>query len=239
MRWISSYQLFLFDFDGLLVNTESLHHQAYQIMCAKRGYTLEWDFYRYSQAAHHHATGLKEQIYATFPSLKLQEPDWSVLYAEKKQAFISLIKQKQVHLMPGVENLLNALKEAQVKQVVVTHSSCLLTDLIRSQIPLLNTLPHWLTREDYFLPKPYSDCYQLAIDRFALPNDQIIGFEDSPRGLKALTGTRALPVLICDPNYPYVESLVNSQVIHYANFTDLINKNSSHLKIEAPYLSIK
>ena len=32
MRWISEYQLFLFDLDGLLVNTEELHYQAYKNM---------------------------------------------------------------------------------------------------------------------------------------------------------------------------------------------------------------
>ena len=35
MDWIKKYQLFLFDFDGLLVNTEEMHFLAYKQMCEK------------------------------------------------------------------------------------------------------------------------------------------------------------------------------------------------------------
>ena len=72
MQWIYKYQLFLFDFDGLLVDTESLHYQAYINMCATRGFDLTWNFHRYSEAAHHESTGLRDQIYAEFPKLKAE-----------------------------------------------------------------------------------------------------------------------------------------------------------------------
>ena len=69
MNWIKSFQLFLFDFDGLLVDTEYLHYEAYLEMCSRRGFLLPWNFSRYSQAAHHHPLALRDQIYAEFPGL--------------------------------------------------------------------------------------------------------------------------------------------------------------------------
>lgn len=229
MKWISHYQLFLFDFDGLLVNTEYLHYQAYQTMCAQRGYVLEWDFPHYSQAAHHNATDLRDQIYATFPRLQQEEPNWAILYEEKKQAFISLIKQGAAQLMPGVADLLFALEKAQIKRCVVTHSATALITIIREQHAALQTIPHWMTREDYTHPKPNPECYQLAIDRLASSTDQVIGFEDSPRGLKALAGTRAVPVLVCAPDYSYVKSLLASHTPYYPSFTNLTDKNAPYL----------
>ena len=191
MQWIYKYQLFLFDFDGLLVDTESLHYQAYINMCAQRGCNLTWSFHRYSEAAHHESTGLRDQIYAEFPQLKAQEPDWKILYEEKKKIFLDLLENGMVPLLPGARELLLSLQEANINRCVVTHSASSLIEKIRKQNPILDTIPHWIKREDYTHPKPHSDSYQTAIKRLAKKEDRIIGFEDSPRGLNALLGTES------------------------------------------------
>jgi HAD superfamily hydrolase (TIGR01509 family) len=224
MQWIQQYQLFLFDFDGLLVNTEALHYQAYIKMCADRGFQLPWDFDRYSEAAHHSATGLREQIYAEFPGLEAQEPDWDILYAEKKKAFANLIAAGSTPLMPGVAQLLNALEKANIKRCVVTHSALPFIQTIRQQNPILDSIPHWITREDYLHPKPHPECYQIAIDRLAQEGDRIIGFEDSPRGFQALSGTQATPVLVCPPNCAYVDRY-RLQAKYYPNFASMHDSN--------------
>lgn len=226
MRWIYHYQLFLFDFDGLLVNTEELHYQAYLNMCAGRGFKLNWSFFRFSEAAHHSATALREQIYAEIPALYELEPDWSILYAEKKKAFLDLVQGGAAHLMAGVGDLLLELHRADINRCVVTHSAIALIQAIREQNPILDTIPHWITREDYSNPKPDSECYHTAINRLAKEGDRIIGFEDSPKGLNALMGTRANPVLICPREYPYVPQLLAQSVKYYPSFSDINDSNS-------------
>lgn len=226
MQWIHRYQLFLFDFDGLLVNTEDLHFQAYIHMCAQRGFHLNWDFHQFSAAAHHSATGLRDQIYAEFPDLYAQEPVWQVLYAEKKQAFLDLVQKGHAQLMPGVKELLFNLTQAQIRSCVVTHSPLAVIQLIREQNPLLNAIPHWITREDYSQPKPHAECYELAIQRFALSGDRVIGFEDSPRGFKALQQTSALPVLICPLNSPYLNSFLHPALNYYPAFDQITDSNA-------------
>jgi beta-phosphoglucomutase len=221
MKWIQNYQLYLFDFDGLLVNTEHLHYQAYLDMCKGRGFNLDWSFPRYCLAAHREATALRDQIYAEIPKLKALEPSWDILYAEKKQAYIDLISQGNITLMPGAEKLLIALQQANIKRCVVTHSAKQLIDIIRSQHAILNTIPTWFTREDYSNPKPSPECYLKAINILAEPNDRIIGFEDSPRGLKALEGTRAQPVIICEPDIPGLKEIIGKNTIHFNSLVNL------------------
>jgi beta-phosphoglucomutase len=198
VQWIQKYRLVLFDFDGLLVNTESLHFKAYQRMCKNRGYELTWDWATYCYAAHHEPTRLREMLYSTFPNLKKEEPDWQVLYAEKKTAYLSLLREGAVELMPGVKNLIEALHRQGTLSCVVTHSPLEQIEMIRGQQPLLNLIPHWITREHYSNPKPHPECYQLAIERFSncfsspnegVTNEGVIGFEDTFRGLKALLST--------------------------------------------------
>lgn len=225
MNWIHRYQLFLFDFDGLLVNTEELHYKAYVIMCAQHNVKLHWNFYRYAELAHQSATGVQEQLYKEFPVLKSIK-NWDLLYAEKKRAFLQLLQEGNVELMPGVADLLQALEQAQIPRCVVTHSSLQLITTIRQQHPILDTIPHWITREDYSQPKPHSECYEVAITRLAKENDVIIGFEDSPRGLAALKGTRAIPVVVCPPHYPYINPIFTSSVHYYPSFTAINDENS-------------
>jgi beta-phosphoglucomutase len=228
MQWIFHYQLFLFDFDGLLVDTERLHYQAYLNMCARRGFQLNWSFHRYSEAAYQNSTDLRDQIYAELPGLRAQEPDWHILYEEKKQLFLELIENGTVPLLPGAAALLLALQDMQIKRCVVTHSATSLIKRIRQQNPILDTIPHWITREDYTHPKPHSECYQIAIAKYTQPHDRIVGFEDSPRGLHALIGTRAKPVLICPPDSPYLEKTLHlhPKVRYYPNFNAIHDQNA-------------
>jgi HAD superfamily hydrolase (TIGR01509 family) len=222
MRWIEKYQLFLFDLDGLLVNTEELHFRAYKDMLMARGYELPWDFPRYCNTAHYHSDKIASELYELFPGLHTQEPSWDVLYLEKKKAMISLLEHGAVTLMPGVYELLTALEKTHIKRCVVTHSPEELVTLIRRKNPILNTIPNWVTRRDYVKPKPSSECYLKAIQTYAKPEDNIIGFEDTPRGLTALMGTKALPILVCEVPYPEIPEFVSKGVLHYTSFRELL-----------------
>lgn len=191
-------------------------------MCADRGVNLDWDFNRYCQSAHYDPHALRKHLYEQFPQLLAQEPDWNVLYAEKKHALINLFNEGAVHLMPGAKELLQALQKANIPRCVVTHSLEELVQLVRKQNPILDSIPYWVTREDYSQPKPSPECYIKAIEKFAKPQDRIIGFEDTPRGIRALMGTRALPVLICEAQYPEIPSFIQGGALHYRSLADAL-----------------
>lgn len=193
---LRNYHLYLLDLDGLLVNTEQLHYEAYVDMCEARRVSLDLTFAQYCDLAHRSAEGIQHYIYAHCPTLKAEEPRWSVLYAEKKAAYVRLLQTRPIELMPGADELLFALAELEIKRCVVTHSAADLAARLCSYHASLQTVPYWLTRESYQTPKPSPECYQKAISLFAEPCDTVIGLEDSPRGLQALAGTRATRVLI-------------------------------------------
>jgi beta-phosphoglucomutase len=208
MQWIFLFQLFLFDFDGLLVNTEHLHYQAY--LNAIPG--LQLTFQDFERLAHVSAAAWKEAVLAEKPEL-----DWDKTYRQKKACYMELIGSGQVELMEGAEELLYALEKAGIKRCVVTHSPREQIEVLRNAHPALQTIPHWITREDYDKPKPDSECYLKAIAMYGKPRDKIIGFEDSFRGFKALSGTPATAVLIRKGSYPdaiHFESLRNVVTDH-------------------------
>ena len=223
MQWVKNYDLYLFDFDGLLVNTEEMHYNAYRRMLKNNGIEFSWDFNRYCQAAHYHATALKEQIYQEFPELYKREPAWDVLYKQKQEALLNLVDEGAAHLMPGVKELLEILEKAGVKRAVVTHSPDKLIQKIRKQNPILNSIPTWITREHYEKPKPDPECYIKAIEMLK-PTGKVIGFEDTPRGLTALFGTNAEPVLICTAEYPEIPEFIKRGAKRHLTLKDWVDK---------------
>ncbi len=220
MDWILNYQLYLFDLDGLLVNTEEIHFEAYRKMLKDRGFQLPWDFAKYFSIAQQDAEAPKRYIYAEFPALQKEEPDWSVLYAEKKKCYQELLEQMEAPLMPGAADFLEKLENK--KKVVVTHSALCFVEALRRKNPRLNLIEHWITREDYTHPKPAPDGYLKAIELFAKPGDAIIGFEDSSRGLRALLQTPATPILI-NPFDDALKSAYKEQGVRvYSAFKELL-----------------
>lgn len=223
MDWLRRYQLVLLDLDGLLVNTEELHYQAYRKMCARRGYQLDLSFRDYCGIAHRSAEGLEAMVYTQFPKLHVEEPRWQVLYAEKKRAYIELLHEGAVELMPGVESFLSTLDRLAINRCVVTHSACDLAEIIRKRHAVLNTIPYWFTRESYVNPKPHPEGYQRAIAGLSSVGDHVIGFEDTPRGLEALRGTSATRVLICAKDYPCFPGPDEGEFHHFESLAQLTN----------------
>lgn len=219
MRWIQDYQLFLFDLDGLLVNTEEIHYLAYKTACEGRGIAFPWTFYHYCHAAHEGSEHLQRTMAAELEGFVEKVPAWDPFYEEKKRALKDLLRQDAIHLMPGVEELLKALDEAQITSCVVTHSALEQVEIIREKNPLLSTIAHWITREHYSHAKPHPEGYLMAIDRFSESGDKAIGFEDTPRGLRALLQTPAKPVWISQVEYPGGEDYLAQGVVRYPDFT--------------------
>lgn len=221
MRWTEDFQLFLFDFDGLLVNTEELHYLAYKQMMHQRGLELTWDFSRYCLSAHYTAEKLRNELYTEFPLLNDLGMPWEALYHEKQQAIHALLIKHPPNLLEGVEELLQYLQAHHMAHCVVTHSSDSLVNTVRQAHPTLDQIPFWITRHDYTHPKPDPECYELAISRYGKPGNRVIGFEDSPRGLSALMGSSAVPVLVTQIPYPEIPDLVARGAHHYRSFSEI------------------
>ncbi len=88
--------------------------------------------------------------------------------------------------MPGAEELLTYLSEHQIARAVVTNSPRNQIEWIMEKIPLLQTIPLFVTREDYTLPKPSPEGYLLAKERLRVFHKKGIGFEDTRKGVEAL-----------------------------------------------------
>lgn len=174
---------FLFDLDGLLVDSEPMHYAAFTNTAKSFGYIVPWDFKTYCQKAHTQSLGLKKAFLELFPEA---EGIWHDLYHTVKLNFAKLIDLSPLALMPGVDQFLELIIIKNKKLAVVTNSSTPMVLAIMAKQPLLKKIPVWITREDYLNAKPLPDGYLKALDVLGIKADQACGFEDSPRGVKSL-----------------------------------------------------
>jgi len=220
MDWTQRYELFCFDFDGLLVNTEMLHCKAYEQMLAHHGCFLSWSFYDYCDIAHYSTEALRDGVYDALPDLKKKQPDWNILREEKQAIYQKMLHDGKVEYMPGALELILSLEQTGKQMCVVTNSTSIQINAIKTALPDLERIPHWLTREDYGRPKPSSDGYLEAIKRYGKEGAQMIGFEDTVKGLRALQGTPITPILICPDDHPQLRH-IDKTVHHFTSLTQI------------------
>lgn len=224
LSWASHFSLVLFDLDGLLVNTEKIHYLAYKETLKTLGYQLSWDFTKYLNVAHFKAEGIEEEVYKDFPELKKKEPVWKNIYRIKRETYLSMLKEQNIEWMPGALELIEALNELKVKSAVVTHSDLQQVNIIKAKLKELSLITHWVTREDYTHPKPSSDCYKYAISHYAPKEARVIGFEDSPRGLSALLGTDAVPILVTTTPYQEIDFFRKQGVVRLRSLNETMKE---------------
>jgi HAD superfamily hydrolase (TIGR01509 family) len=219
MSWILDYSPIFFDFDGLLVNTEHLHYQAYERMMERNGMSFPWDFLTFAEVAHKSSHGLRELITSHAPTL-VETLSWKTLYDQKKEEYAQLLEEGNLELMPGAQTILESVQRAKIPHAVVTNSTREQTEKIREKIPVLNKIPHWITREDYQNPKPEPDAYLKAIEVLG-KSDKMLGFEDTLRGIRALQGASITPVLICPYDHPQMAEVPKDSLRYYPSLDQL------------------
>ena len=216
MKSLTQYEAILFDFDGLLVNTENLHFKAYQKMIEQNGHTLHASFETFASIAHTSSTGLRHWIEKEF---QINKP-WEELYKQKSEIYQSLLSADELQLMPGAAEFLEKVAKSPIKKLVATNSKKVQIDQVRKAIPALSVIENWITREDYSLPKPAPDAYLKALEVAQVPPSKAIGFEDSLRGVMSLIHAGVDPILICSEKHPQMQDALAKSTPNFATFTE-------------------
>jgi len=138
-----------------------------------------------------------EQIH--FECYRKVKPDfeWTDITPELRDAkFKELIERRDLAFMPGAENFIKSIKKNGIAHCIVTNTDKRTVDFFKTQLPLLNSLENWITRDDYANPKPDGEPYLLALAKYGQGKKYIIGFENSDVGYKSLCSiTRCIYII--------------------------------------------
>jgi len=184
----------LFDFDGLLIDTETPSRLAYEELYREHGHELPLDRW---------AT-LVGTIGAEFdPDAHLEElvgrPLDQVALAERRRARESELCDLE-DFRPGIEDYLAAAHRRGLKTAIVSSST---TEWIQGHLRRLDRANGWdvivAANGDVARAKPEPDLYREALEALGLHASEAIAFEDSVNGIRAARGAGVFVVAVPNP----------------------------------------
>jgi len=103
----------------------------------------------------------------------------------KKEKLESL-REENILFTNGADIFLRYLIDNHFNFCIVTNTNIDTVNIFQEKLPLLKEIKQWICRNDYHLPKPASECYEVAKKKYYNGEKYIIGFEDSMVGYMAL-----------------------------------------------------
>ena len=183
----------IFDFDGLILDTEWPEYQNWQEIYRAHGTELPIEMW-----AHAVGGGFTEEFepFAYLERLIGKAVDRETLHAEKRQRDADLIAIQPV--LPGIESMLRDAKRLGLKTAIASSSSFAWVGGHVERLGLLNFFDVFRTRDDVTNIKPDPELFLAACDALKVTSDEAIVFEDSPNGV--LAAHRAGIFVVAVPN---------------------------------------
>lgn len=190
----------LFDFDGLILETESPVYQSWVELFERYQAHLPLPLWVT-------IIGTSEQLFDPWQILEQQthrQIDREAESIRRRQRELELVKNQPV--LPGVVDILKQAHQMGLNAGVVSSSSRGWVEGHLNRLGLLHDFERLLTREDVSRTKPDPELYQKALQAFGLEPGEALVFEDSPNGIRAARAagicvvavpndlTRSLPV---------------------------------------------
>lgn len=166
----------LFDFDGVLIDSEALHFRAYNEVLERYDIQVDQTTYAREWIAAGHGTQYAVETFG-LP----MTPD--ELKKAKDPVYNALLRA-EVRLMPGVEAALQRLA-ASFPLVVATNSPVADVGFVLDRFGLRDHFTDVVTRERYQTPKPAPDCFLAAAEAIRLPPASCLVVEDAYKGVAA------------------------------------------------------
>jgi putative hydrolase of the HAD superfamily len=186
----------IFDFDGLILDTETPDVHAWENIYAEYGFPFPLE----SWAQIIGGTGASTFNAAVHLQSLLSDPlDLEGL--QKRQTHISHSLVAEQSVMPGVMDYLREAKRLGLKLAIASSSPHSWVDGHARRLGVFNYFDKVICAEDVSpgRTKPNPDLFLLALDRLRVRKDEAIVFEDSPNGVIAARSAGIFVVAVPNP----------------------------------------
>ena len=174
-----TYPAILFDFDGVLMDSEPVHYACWKEVLAPMGIHIEWEPYR------QHCVGASEPATMDYYA-RLRNPPYDAgairaLYPAKKELFRARM-ERELPFVPGIGDFLRSLA-GRYKLGMVSSSSRVELEPLLVRGGIRDCFQALVFGEDVEHHKPAPDAYLLAARLLGVENALVV--EDSDAGLES------------------------------------------------------
>lgn len=173
-------QTVIFDMDGVIVDTEPVHHYAYNQHFKQLNIDITPEMY---------ASFTGNSTKNIFERLKAQfnlEADVQTLVETKRNLFNDAFDNKEdLYLLDGVEDLIKELHSNGMQLVLASSSATVTINRIFNRFNLDQYFTHKVSGEDFPKSKPHPAIFEHAAFLSQTPVENCIVIEDSTNGILA------------------------------------------------------
>ena len=183
----------IFDFDGLILDTETARYHAWKKVIESHGVELPLSLWLQN-------IGLPREAFdpLEFLDRKAEKPiDRESVQRRKQQVFAARMKNEP--LRPGVWEYLREGRKRKLKLAVCSSSprNWVVSNMAKYQI--VDLLDAMVTGSDVSQIKPHPGLYLRALEVLNLPAENCIAFEDSPVGVQSAKAAGIFCVGVTNP----------------------------------------
>lgn len=219
MFQIDDYDVFVFDFDGTIMDTEYTHYLSWK----KTIQTFVPDFNITEDEYFKHVHHLDTKTFQNYLYEKYNLTNYDELYKKKSEFYKEEIKTRCHIFIGNFEMFLYKITSKLKKKdlIIVTNSSISSINIFLNLYPQLNIFKIF-TKENFTKRKPDPECYQKIAEIYK--GKRIIGFEDSLVGVHALIQVpEIIPFHIKPSNYYYNNLIKEKYNIHVIENYNIFN----------------
>lgn len=173
-------QTVIFDMDGVIVDTEPVHHFAYYQHFKELNIDVSDEMYR--SFTGNSTRNIFQKLKAQFA---LQE-DVEDLILRKRHLFNEAFDLKEdLYLIEGVEELIKDLHTNGIQLIVASSASKVTINRVFTRFNLHQYFTHIVSGEDFPKSKPHPAIFEHAASLSVAPKENCIVIEDSTNGIQA------------------------------------------------------
>lgn len=173
-------QTVIFDMDGVIVDTEPVHHYAYFEHFKELNIEVSSEMF---------ATFTGNSTKNVFQKIKDNfgiTTDTEILVQRKRSIFNDAFDTKQdLYLLDGVEDLIKKLHQKGIQMILASSASNVTIQRIFNRFNLHQYFSHIVSGEDFPQSKPNPAIFIEAVRLSNTPKENCIIIEDSTNGIKA------------------------------------------------------
>lgn len=209
-------ELFLFDMDGLLFDTESIYCEMGKNIAKRNGYEFTEEFITKCTGLPNDS--LKKLYFKEFGEQFPYEEHW----AEIKKYVHELALDGEIPLKKGAIEILNFLSENNKKIVLGTSSSFETAKKLLDSKKITQYFHFLVTANDVKNGKPNPEVFLKGAEKSNVDPLKSMVFEDSFNGIKAAHAAKMYPVMIPDRLKP-TEEIEKILFAKYDNLLEVID----------------